>query len=160
MPRQFFSAARGLPGAEPAQTRKKRLCDAKYIPFPHRSARRAPNFFAPKRRMCFEKADFLRSVERQTRQNALRCGNPRRALMAHRGFFISGAKGRAFCCQRGKHRAAAHSLPKGSSHVCAARSVFSAVHAAGENESNFLRVCGRELCEARHGKNLLPVLPM
>jgi len=28
----------------------------------------APNFFASKRRMCFEKANFLRSVERQKRQ--------------------------------------------------------------------------------------------
>lgn len=30
-------------------------------------------------------------------------------------------------------------------HVCMASRVFSDVHAAGENELDFIRVCGREL---------------
>ena len=40
--------------------------------------------------------------------------------------------------------AAAHSL---RSHVCEPRSIFADVHAAGKNVLNFLRACGRKLCE-------------
>jgi len=68
MTRQFFSAARGLPGAEPAQTRKSACAMQNTSRFRIEARIEAPNFFASKRRMCFEKANFLRSVERQKRQ--------------------------------------------------------------------------------------------
>ena len=41
--------------------------------------------------------------------------------------------------------AAAHAL---RAHVCEPRSIFSDVHAAGENEWNSICACGRKLCEA------------